>query len=256
MEFPQFEYGAIDIHSHFNHGAKGESTDPAIDALHKNGLGFLTEESAKMGIRKTAYSTYSSVLSSDYVAGENEYLHDLVSRTEGIYQWVVIHPLFPETFRQAERMLDHKKVLGLKIHSPMHGYDILERGDEIFSFANEMGAFLLMHPHKTERMTELADKYPNMKLIIAHIGSQAHIDAVLGAKHGNIYVDTSGYRSSFNYIIEHAVKAIGSEKIFFGTDTYSPIFQYARVALADIPKEDKENILYKNAMKHFPKCFG
>ena len=58
-----------------------------------------------------------------------------------------------------------------------------------------------------------------MKIINAHLGSEAYVKAIASAKHGNIYTDTSGYKSSFNNIIEYAVKkVVGSEKIFFGTD--------------------------------------
>ena len=60
---------------------------------------------------------------------------------------------------------------------------------------------------------------------------------------------------ALNHILEYAVEQVGSEKILFGTDTYAPSFAYPRVALADIPYEDKENILYKNAMRLFPNKF-
>jgi predicted TIM-barrel fold metal-dependent hydrolase len=49
---------------------------------------------------------------------------------------------------------------------------------------------------------------------------------------------------------------MGSEKILFGTDTYSFAFQFGRIALSDIPLKDKENILWKNAIRLFPKCFS
>ena len=90
-----------------------------------------------------------------------------------------------------------------------------------------------------------------MKLIIAHLGSEEHIRAIKEAKHGNIFTDTSGGASSSNNIIEYAVEQIGSEKIFFGTDTYSCGFQKGRIEYARISEKDKENIFYKNAVKHF-----
>ena len=91
-----------------------------------------------------------------------------------------------------------------------------------------------------------------MKLIIAHLSSLGHVEAIAAAKHGNIYTDTSGGASNLNNIVEYAVSRIGSEKIFFGTDTYSCAFQYGRIAFSTLSEEDKANILYKNAMRHFP----
>lgn len=112
-----------------------------------------------------------------------------------------------------------------------------------------------MHPQHIPEMPRFADKYPGMKLIIAHLGSLEHIEAVASAKNGNIYVDTSGGNSAMNNIIEYAVGRIGSEKILFGTDTYACAYSYPRIALADLTMEDKENILWRNAMRLFPSCF-
>lgn len=255
MEFPKFERKVIDIHSHFNHGVEGDNYNPAFERLSVDDLEFMLAENERFGIGAVGYSTYASVLSSDYIVCENEYLESVSNETENIFQWVVIHPEQKETFRQAEKMLSSKKALGIKLHSPMHKYDISQYADKLFSFANDMKTVVLMHPHKISDMPAFADKYPDMKLIIAHLGSRAHIDAIKAAKHGNIYTDTSGYLSSLNNIIEYAVEEVGSEKILFGTDTYSPIFQYSSIALARISQTDKENILYKNAIRLFPGIF-
>jgi predicted TIM-barrel fold metal-dependent hydrolase len=48
------------------------------------------------------------------------------------------------------------------------------------------------------------------------------------------------------------VERVGSEKILFGTDTYSCGFQFGRLKYARISEEDKENIFYKNAVRLFP----
>ena len=153
-------------------------------------------------------------------------------------------------------MIDGEKVLGIKIHSVYHKYDINEYADKIFSFADGLGCFVLMHNDKIPDMVGYADKYSNMKLIIAHLGSIEHIEAIKNARHGNIFTDTSGYASCFNNIIEYAVGEVGSEKIFFGTDTYSCGFQTGRIKYAEISERDKENILYRNAKKHFERQFA
>ena len=86
---------------------------------------------------------------------------------------------------------------------------------------------------------------------MAHLGGEKHIRAVKEAKHGNVYVDTSGMASLKNLLIEHAVSQIGSERILFGTDTYSAASQRGRIEFAMISDKDKENILFYNAQKLF-----
>lgn len=186
---------------------------------------------------------------------ENNYLHEMVQNTDWMHQWVVVDPRQEETFRQAEQMLKCPKVLGIKIHSAYHGYDILEHGDTLFSFTAAHKAVMLMHPDRIPEMPVFADRYPDMKLIIAHLSSVAHVQAVADAQHGNIYVDTSARGVALNNVVEYAVQQVGSEKLLFGTDTYSCAFSYPRIALADISYEDKENILWKNALRLFPNAF-
>lgn len=251
-------YKFIDIHSHFDHGVEGDAgyiREPNKRNVQLADLESLMLQYDSVGIELGAYSTYSAVLSTVRIPEENEYLHQLVKTNERMRQWVVVHPEIDETFRQVDRMIKSDKVLGIKIHSPCHGYPILEHCDKIFSFANERSLTVQMHPDQILEMPKVCDRYPNMKLIIAHLGYEDYIDAVKNSKAGNIYVDTSGGASNLNNVLEYAVKTIGAEKILFGTDTYSSAFQAGRIAFARITDEEKRLILRDNAIRMFPRAF-
>ena len=251
---PNFSHFPIDVHSHFNHGSR---FDCAESETHLRGIEHQESVYLHYGVRAAGISTFASVLEhTECIVEENEYLHALIDEKDWVYQWVVIDPRQKETYLQAERMLSHPKVLGIKIHPAYHGYDLADYKDELFGFADRLGATVLMHPQNISKMPAFVDPYPNMRLIIAHLGSKEHVDAVAAARHGNIYTDTSGGASSSNHIIEYAVERIGSKKILFGTDTYSFAFQFGRIALSALSLADKENILYKNAMELFPRAFG
>ncbi len=253
MELPFFGHAPIDIHSHFNHGSllDCEETD-----VHLRSYEFVMSEYARFGVHAVGFSTYASVLHGECAAEENDYLSGLAERVPAVYQWVVIDPRQKMTFEQAEKRLADHKCLGIKIHPDGHGYDIDEYGDAIFSFAHEHKAAVLMHPQKYERMPFFADKYRDMKLILAHLGGESHIDAMKRAKYGNIYTDTSGIASGLNNVAETAVKRVGAEKILFGTDTYAFGFQFGRIAFSSLAEEDKRLILYKNAERLFPQLAG
>ncbi len=254
INLPDLTHSPIDIHSHFNHGAERECPETAG---HLRGIDFMESVYAGANVSQVGISTFGSVLGhTECIREENEYLHKLIEEKDWVYQWVVVDPRQKETYAQAEKMLPHTKVLGIKIHPEYHGYSILEHGDAIFSFANAHKAVVLMHPQHIPQMPAFADKYPDMKLIIAHLGSMEHVDAIASAAHGNIYTDTSGSASALNNIVEYAVKRVGSKKILFGTDTYSFPFQFGRIALSALSPEDKENILWRNAAVLFPKAFG
>ena len=249
----EFQHSPIDIHSHFNHGSRFDCPE---DEIHVRSFDFLESKYAKAGVKQVGFSTFASVLShTECVLEENLYLHKLMEEKDWVYQWVVIDPRQKETYEQAEKMLSHPKVLGIKIQPVEQQYQILDYADELFSFANEHKAVVLMHPQQILKMPSFVNNYPDMKLIIAHLSSKAYAEVIASAKYGNIYTDTSGSASSLNNVIEYTVNRVGSEKILFGTDAYSFAFQFGRIALSDLSLQDKENILWKNAMKLFPLAF-
>ena len=240
----------IDLHTHCNSGLKG---DCAESDLHKRNFSFLMQEYQACGIFAGGFSYYSALFSSEGVFQSNALLHSQALNDDRVYQWLVLDPRQEIIFSQIRELIKDSKVLGIKIHSlpECHNYDIKEYADQIFSFADELKCAVLMHPDKISDMVSFADKYEDVRLIIAHLGSLEHIEAIEKAKNGNIYTDTSGGASVFNNIIEYAVERVGSEKIFFGTDTYSCGYQVGRIKGARISKKDKENIFYNNAKKYF-----
>ena len=256
VQFPALSCAPIDIHSHFNHGSPFDEVNSALpEEIHNRWLDFIKAGYNHIGVSHAGMSTYAAVEHPECVVEENRYLYDLVQRSNWMRQWVVVDPRIPETYRQAETMLVSDRTLGIKIHPDLHGYSILEYGDALFSFAAAHKAVVLMHPQHIAKMPAFADRYPDMKLIIAHLGSVAHVDAVADARYGNIYVDTSGGASNLNNVLEYAVSRVGSEKILFGTDTYSCAFQFGRIALSALALEEKENILFRNAIRLFPAAF-
>lgn len=238
----------IDIHSHFNRGTEYDCTETD---LHFRNFKFMMDDYENCGIKCGGFSFYSSVLVNKEIYEDNQALFELSQKEKKVYQWVVLDPRQEELFFQIEKMINSNKVLGIKIHSPYHWYDIDTYADRIFSFANDLNCFVLMHPDKIGNMVKYADKYKDMKLIIAHLDSCAHIDAIKESKHGNIFTDTSAGGMVLNNILEYAVQKVGSEKIFFGTDTYASGYQIGRVQYSRLSEKDKENIFYKNAINNF-----
>lgn len=242
---------AIDIHCHFNHGVAHDTKETEN---YRCDLEFLKAERQRLSIQCSAMTTFSAVLSTERVVEENEYLYKLSQEEEFLWQWVVVDPNQKKTFEQARYMLNSKKCLGIKIHPYCHGYPIAQHADEIFSFADELGQTVMMHPDDMLNTLKYADKYPNMRLIVAHLGTnEEYVKIIRDAKRQNIYTDTSGMASFKNNVIEHTVQQVGSEKILFGTDSYSCAFQRGRIDYANIAQEDKVNILRKNALRLFPK---
>jgi len=250
---------AIDVHAHYG--------------LYKVGGSGIAEEFKSAGaetvvararLAGTGVSVVSPLLGllprgkNDAFAG-NEEAARIVAATEGLLQWVVVDPLKPETYGQAAEMLKLPKCVGIKIHPEEHCYRISEHGRRIFEFAAERGAVVMTHSGHENSMPEdfvpLANDYPEVRLILAHLGcgwdgDLGHqVRAIQSCRHENTFVDTSSAASITSGLVEWAADEIGAGRILYGTDSplYFAAMQRARINHAEIADEEKHLILHDNA---------
>ena len=254
---------AIDVHCHF--GVYREEPKGSRQP-YMGGDGDLVVRRARMANTRLSITSPLTGLmprgNGDPVEGNKEALA-VVGSTEGLLQYVIIDPLKPETFDQAEEMLATPKCVGIKIHPEEHLYPIKEHGEKIFEFAARHRAVVDTHSGETnsvpEDFVEFADAFPEAQIIISHLGCgwdeglPHQVRAIQMSKHGNLYTDTSSMMSVTAGLLELAVKEIGADRILYGTDSplYFAPMQRARVDHAEIGDDDKRKILCENATKLF-----
>jgi predicted TIM-barrel fold metal-dependent hydrolase len=261
------EIEAIDVHAHYGPYRREGDNWTLINQFMSGDAELVVERARMANTYLTIVSPHRALLprfKGDPVGG-NEDAERVVTEYPQLRQWVVVHPLVPETYTQAERILQQPTCAGIKIHPEEHGYPIKDHGRAIFQFAAEHRAIMLTHSghenSQPEEFVPFANDFPEVQLILAHIGCTIDIDpghqvrAVQQSKHGNMFADTSSAQSVIPGLIEWAVKEIGSERILYGTDTpvYFAPMQRTRINLADIDDADKKRILRDNAVKLF-KC--
>lgn len=101
-------------------------------------------------------------------------------------------------------------------------------------------------------VAELARRYPEAKLIMAHLGGNAYHGVKAIRDCPNVWTDFSG--SLFGREeIDYAVGQVGSDRILFGSDMpgCSFITNYAQVQEADLTPQQREDIYSNNAVKLF-----
>ncbi|MGE0607214.1 MAG: amidohydrolase family protein [Pirellulales bacterium] len=255
---------AIDVHAHYGDYDSGRPGD-VVNTFMSGGPEEVVRRAKLANTRLTIVSPLAALLprgGGDPVRGNVEAARD-VAATEGLLQYVVIDPLTPETYEQADEMLRLPKCVGIKIHPEEHVYPIREHGRAIFEFAAARRAIVLTHSSERNSLAEdfvpLANEFPEVRLILAHIGCGWHGDlthqvrAIQQCRHGNVFADTSSARSVTPKLIEWAVSQIGANRVLFGTDTplyFAPV-QRARIDHADLSDTDKRLILCDNAVKLF-----
>lgn len=255
---------AIDVHGHY--GVYIQEDKPELyNRLMTGDAAEVVRRASAVQIGVTIVSPLSALLprcKADAVAGNIEAART-VAQTPGLKQYVVIDPRRPETYVQAEKMLGQPQCVGIKIHPEEHGYPIREYGARIFEFAARRRAVVLTHSSEQNSLAEdfipWADEFPEVRLILAHIGCgwdgdvTHQVRAIQKSRHGNVFADTSSARSIMPGLIEWAVSEIGAERVLFGTDTplYSTAMQRARINHADLSDAAKRLILRDNAVRLF-----
>ncbi len=80
----------------------------------------------------------------------------------------------------------------------------------------------LKHPNNIKQLLEIEQKYPNVKLIVAHIGRAycpedlGNALEILSTNTKNMMFDFSANTNSF--VIEKCIELMGSKRVLFGTD--------------------------------------
>ena len=96
--------------------------------------------------------------------------------------------------------------------------------------ANELGLIIMLHiprpgrladPVNQAQMVELCQRYPNARIIFAHVGRAYYLSNVIGFLAGiadcpNAWIDTS--MVNHEGVLEHAFRSFPRERILFGSD--------------------------------------
>ncbi len=186
-----------------------------------------------------------------------------------LYAYVAFNPNFSRFgLDLMEKHLSRKRFLGVKIHPSWHHcYPYHEKYRRFWEYADQNSLVVLTHswnPHVANPdqkysdpffFADIAKKYRNVKLILAHAGGRgAYIYKVLDLlkENKNLYVDFAG-DILVPGLLEKYVNAVGSERILFGTDMPWTDIRYHLlwVGASNIAQEDKRNIFGLNAKKLF-----
>ena len=85
--------------------------------------------------------------------------------------WIFINPLMPESLDELDRWKDSPGMIGVKIHPFWHQFPI-EAVEAVGRRTEELGLPLLVHLgfDASGNYRWLIDKFPRLKIIIAHLG--------------------------------------------------------------------------------------
>lgn len=105
-------------------------------------------------------------------------------------------------------------------------------------------------------IANLAMKFPDLKIIMAHITGCGIRGIQDIEKYPNVSIDTSGSQPEDGFL-QYGLKLLGAKRILFGSDFpgRDPATQLGRIYSVDMPDQDRDLILRGNAVELFGGAF-
>ena len=178
-----------------------------------------------------------------------------------------VTPEFPEaSTREVERCVGSENMAGIKLWVARRATD--PGLDPIVEKSIEFGVPVVQHAwRKTvgqlegesfpEDVADLARRFPEARLVMAHLNgvNPRGLEAV--RPYSNVWVDTSGGDPQ-NGLVALAVRRLGSARVVFGSDApiRHPAVMLTKVLGANLVEEETRDILWNNAARLLPSWTG
>lgn len=131
---------------------------------------------------------------------------------------------------------------------------------EVLEAVAELGIPVLYHPEKVANFHLIAEEYPKINFIMAHLGNFAsrdwpeHMEAIsVARRYPNVYLETSSV--VFFKFLEIAAKELGAGKLIFGSDgpELDSRVELYKIRLLKLSPADESRVLGGNITRLLPK---
>ncbi|MHB1295792.1 MAG: amidohydrolase family protein [Anaerolineae bacterium] len=253
---PAYVHPTLDMHVHLPQGdgqvddLMAEARQAGITRLILNDLG------------RDEWPEYPSVA---HVREANERLYGVMARHPGTaYGLVYVNPNHAEAPAILREGLAQPGIVGVKLWvSCRDASGRLDPCYQVLEIAQERGVPVLIHAFERTGgnlpgelapadLVHLAQRYPAVRLVMAHLGGLWQRGVRVIRPCANILADVSGSRAYLG-MVEHAVRELGAARVLFGSDAPLRAFvgQLAKVVAAEIDVTDKRRILWENGVRLF-----
>jgi predicted TIM-barrel fold metal-dependent hydrolase len=243
-------YGIIDFHAHLN---------PSLETqMRQNGI----EKAVLLLYPKRAIYTPKGRLrhlKNEEIFVGNEEVIKAANLNNAYVPTVWMSPKIPYAAKELKDYVERGCKI-LKLHPVLDNYSLINsRVTELLDTAAHLKIPVMIHTGwrpkgNVNHIGILADSYNDVRFIVAHMKEEFGVNRRLShikvaSKHDNMWLETS-YAEHPRRIAE-AVKQLGSDRLYFGSDTpYGDIgFEMSKITMAPITDNDKRKILRENALQ-------
>jgi hypothetical protein len=217
----------------------------------------------RLGVVGGGFMSWNGVVSNDSVQGNKLVKEALDVSPKGYWGLVTFSPTHytqEELSVMIPQVYADKRIIGMK---PYHFYGMEYHNpayDIWWEYGNKNGLYALIHPSRSDllEVDKLAEKYQNVRWVIAHAGGSyqmADMAIAVMKKHKNVFAEITLTPVPLG-VIEYMVAALGDDRLLYGSDLpmRDPRQQLGWVVFANLPLESKKKILGQNAYKVVEPC--
>lgn len=233
------------------------------------------EEMERCGVAKVVLSPANwgnNLTNEDYRGANTEISKSIRKHHEKFFGFCRVSPKFPGAIEELERSITALGMHGVKLHPAMDNfYPDSPDYFQIYEKIVKLEVPVLFHtnpPHgewersSPARILKVAQSFPQMKIILAHIlsapkeiklspkkASQYAKETISKAKDlPNVYLDTSQLKEKEK--LEFAVEKLGANRILFGSDyKWGKMDETIKVILDSNLSEHKKKLIFQENLQ-------
>jgi len=195
--------------------------------------------------------------SPDQITAGNDAVRLFAQADERIWPFVTIWPPnLDNALEELSRRIEEQNFYGVKVwvchadHPKMFpvAEKVIEYGKPILIHALAKATGQLPLESNPVHIANLARRYPELQIIMAHMGGDFIFGCNAIADCPNVVTDISGSYCESG-MVEYGVKMLGAERVLFGSDAPAASFinNLAKVMTAQIEPAERCSILHDNA---------
>jgi predicted TIM-barrel fold metal-dependent hydrolase len=245
----------IDLHMHILHpGLNCAGGGYRMDRGGPDGVFPLLE---RLGVKGGGFMSWNGTVSGDSVPGNQAVVTALDLAPPGYFglpTFDTLHYTQDELARLIPEAYSDPRMVGMKPYQ-VYGVEYTHPAYDIWwRYGNEHSLYALIHRTRNDcqELDVLAPKYPRVRWVIAHCGSDYHTaDKVIECckRNPNVFAEIT-LTPVTQGIIDYLVAGCGADRVIYGSDLpmRDPRQQLGWVVYSKLPLDIKRKVLCENAL--------
>jgi hypothetical protein len=161
----------------------------------------------------------------------------------------------PGALRELDRCFNERRMRGLKLHCAEMEEPTIDLLRPVLQMCiDENAPVLIDMTYNLSLAREIAEQFPELKLIIAHLGAPDDEDMaeqfiILAEEHPHIHLDSSYCHRPWK--IPEAIQRLGADRVLFGSDgpIIHPTIELAKIEVCNLSDEDYRMVTSENILR-------